>query len=244
VVVAQLVRASDCGSEGRRFEPGQPPQIDPILPVQDGFLFTFLNMNYWLIAIPFVGALLAWIANGLAIQFLFRPYTPKKILGIPVHGILPGRQKQLAQLIGREVQKEFVSYNEIEKKISDPANLEKILPLIETHVDDFLRVKLSKQMPVISMFIGDKTITTLKNVFMEEIKILFPQVMGQFASNLKTELDLEQLVTQKLMSVSPEKIEEAASSALTREFRLFKLYGAVTGFIIGLVQVLITVLTA
>ena len=26
VVVAQLVRASDCGSEGRRFEPGHPPR--------------------------------------------------------------------------------------------------------------------------------------------------------------------------------------------------------------------------
>ncbi len=26
VVVAQLVRASDCGSEGRRFETGLPPQ--------------------------------------------------------------------------------------------------------------------------------------------------------------------------------------------------------------------------
>ena len=26
VVVAQLVRASDCGSEGRRFEPDHPPQ--------------------------------------------------------------------------------------------------------------------------------------------------------------------------------------------------------------------------
>ena len=25
VVVAQLVRASDCGSEGRRFEPDLPP---------------------------------------------------------------------------------------------------------------------------------------------------------------------------------------------------------------------------
>ena len=27
VVVAQLVRASDCGSEGRGFESPQPPQI-------------------------------------------------------------------------------------------------------------------------------------------------------------------------------------------------------------------------
>lgn len=31
VVLAQLVRASDCGSEGRRFEPGIPPKHFHIL---------------------------------------------------------------------------------------------------------------------------------------------------------------------------------------------------------------------
>ncbi len=39
VVVAQLVRASDCDSEGRRFEPGHPPQ--KILNPGLGFLFRF-----------------------------------------------------------------------------------------------------------------------------------------------------------------------------------------------------------
>jgi hypothetical protein len=31
VVVAQLVRALDCGSRGRRFEPGLPPKKKPAL---------------------------------------------------------------------------------------------------------------------------------------------------------------------------------------------------------------------
>ena len=31
VVVAQLVRASVCGTEGRRFEPGLPPWTKPVL---------------------------------------------------------------------------------------------------------------------------------------------------------------------------------------------------------------------
>ena len=35
VVVAQLVRASDCGSEGRRFEPGHPPLLNPVLVSKD-----------------------------------------------------------------------------------------------------------------------------------------------------------------------------------------------------------------
>jgi hypothetical protein len=30
VVVAQLVRALDCGSRGRRFEPGLPPKKNPV----------------------------------------------------------------------------------------------------------------------------------------------------------------------------------------------------------------------
>ena len=31
VVVAQLVRALDCGSRGRRFDPGLPPNPEPVL---------------------------------------------------------------------------------------------------------------------------------------------------------------------------------------------------------------------
>jgi hypothetical protein len=49
----------------------------------------------------------------------------------------------------------------------------------------FLRIKLKDEMPMLSMFIGDKTITSLKKFFMQEIEILFPQVMKQFAANLE-----------------------------------------------------------
>ena len=38
VIVAQLVRASDCGSEGRRFEPGQSPNY----PAAAGFFYSRL----------------------------------------------------------------------------------------------------------------------------------------------------------------------------------------------------------
>lgn len=41
VAVAQLVRASDCGPEGRRFDPGQPPTKKHI-PFGMCFLFILL----------------------------------------------------------------------------------------------------------------------------------------------------------------------------------------------------------
>jgi uncharacterized membrane protein YheB (UPF0754 family) len=200
-------------------------------------------MNYWLFIIPVISAFIGWVTNWIAIKMLFHPREPQKILGITFHGIFPKRQHQFAEKLGKLVSAEFLSFSDIEQKISDPDNLKKIMPMIEKHVDDFLRVKLRDEMPVLSMFIGDKTIASLKKVFMQEIEILFPQVMKQFASNLKNELDLENIVIKKVAGFSSDKLEEVLYQIMSKEFRFVEIIGAVIGFIIGVVQVVITLVT-
>lgn len=197
-------------------------------------------MNYWLLIIPVISAFIGWVTNWIAIKMLFHPREPKKISGITFHGIFPKRQFQFAEKLGKLVSDEFLSFTDIEQKISDPQNLKKIMPMIETHVDDFLRNRLSDEMPVISMFIGDKTISKLKIAFMKEIEILFPQVMKQFARDLKTELDLEHIVIKKVSAFSSDKLEEILYQIMSKEFRFVEIIGAVIGFIIGVVQVVLT----
>lgn len=200
-------------------------------------------MNYWLILIPVISAFIGWVTNWIAIKMLFHPREPRKILGITFQGIFPKRQQQFAEKLGRLVSAEFLSFADIEEKISNPENLRKIMPMIESHVDEFLRTRLSDEMPVISMFIGDKTINKLKEALMKEIESLFPKVMKQYAANLKTELDLEQIVIKKVSGFSSDKLEEILYQIMSKEFRFVEIIGAVIGFIIGALQVLITVLT-
>ena len=200
-------------------------------------------MNYWLILIPIISAFIGWFTNWIAIKMLFHPREPKKILGITFQGIFPKRQKTLAVKLGKLISDEFLSFNEIEQKISNPENLKQILPMVDAHIDNFLRKKLPGEMPVISMFIGDKTITKLKESFMKEIELLFPQVMKKYAANLKDELDLEQIVIKKVAGFSSDKLEEVLYQIMSKEFRFVELIGAVIGFIIGLIQVIITQLT-
>lgn len=200
-------------------------------------------MNYWLFIIPVISAFIGWVTNWVAIKMLFHPREPKKILGITFQGIFPKRQQQFAEKLGKLVSAEFLSFSDIEQKISDPENLKKIMPMIEKQVDDFLRVKLGDEMPVLSMFIGDKTIASLKKIFMQEIEILFPQIMKQFAANLKNELDLEHIVIKKVAAFSSDKLEEVLYQIMSKEFRFVEIIGAVIGFIIGVVQVAITLLT-
>lgn len=197
-------------------------------------------MSYWFLLFPLVSAFIGWITNWVAIKMLFHPRIPKRILGITFHGIFPKRQQKFAEKLGKLVSQEFLSFDDIEKKISNPENLKQIMPLIEEHVDDFLRNRLKEEMPVISMFIGDKTISNLKTLFMNEIEILLPMVMKKYAANLKNELDLEQIVVAKVAAFSSDKLEEVLYQIMSKEFRFVEIIGAVIGFLIGSLQVIFT----
>jgi len=202
-------------------------------------------MNTWVaILVPLISAFIGWVTNRVAIKMLFHPRNPKKILGITFHGIFPKRQLQFAEKLGKIVSNEFLSFADIEQKISNPDNLKKIMPMIERNVDEFLRVRLADEMPVLSLFIGDRTIERMKAAFMKEIETLFPKVMRQYAANLRSELDLEHIVIQKVSAFSSDKLEEILYQIMSKEFRFVELIGAVIGFIIGIVQVLITWLTS
>jgi len=174
---------------------------------------------------------------------LFHPREPKKILGLTIQGIFPKRQTTLAANLGKLVSDEFLSFTDIEEKISNPSNLKKIMPMIDTHIEDFLRKKLPDEMPVISMFIGDKTINKMKTVFMHEIEDLFPKVMKQFASNMKSELDLEHIVYTKVSAFSSDKLEKILYQIMSKEFRFVEILGGIIGFMIGLLQVFISEIT-
>ncbi len=193
--------------------------------------------------IPFISAFIGWFTNWIAIKMLFHPRLPKKILGFTFQGIFPKQQAQFAQKLGKLVSEELLSFSDIEAKLTHPDNINKLMPYVETHIDQFLRVKLAEQMPVISMFIGDKTIQQLKSVFMTELSTLFPVIMKNYMNNLQNDLDLEQIVVAKVNNFSSDKLEQILNDIMAKEFRFVEIIGGVLGFIIGIIQVLLTLLS-
>jgi uncharacterized membrane protein YheB (UPF0754 family) len=200
------------------------------------------NISWWLYTIPFISAFIHWLTIWMALKLLFHPRKPRKILGFTLHGVFPKRQRQIAESLGRIVGQELLSFDDIEKTITDPQNVQKILPLAEQHIDHFLRTKLKESMPMISMFIGEKTIVQLKTVFMQELEQLFPVIMKNYVANLKNDLDLERIVVDKIANFSSGRLEEMLNQILTKEFRFVEVIGAALGFFIGLLQIFLTLL--
>ena len=198
-------------------------------------------MNWILFLIPLISAFIGWFTNWIAIKMLFHPRQPKKILGVTFQGIFPKRQKQFALKLGKLVSNELLSFAEIEQKISNPDNVQKIMPILETHIDTFLREKLTLQIPMIGMLMGEKTIGMVKEVFLKELEELFPILMKQYMNTLQSELDLEKIVTEKVGNFSSDKLEEILNQIMSTEFRFIEIIGAVLGLLIGLIQVLLTI---
>ncbi|TAD88154.1 MAG: DUF445 family protein [Bacteroidetes bacterium] len=202
-------------------------------------------MNNWLILllIPIISAFIGWFTNWIAIKMLFHPRQPKRVLFFTIQGIFPKQQLQFAKKLGALVSNELLSFSDIEGAISHPNNLAKITPLVDAHIENFLKNKLAAEMPMIAMFVGEKTLQKLKSVFMEELNGLFPELMKQYAAELKTQLDLEKIVVEKVSGFSSDKLEGILQQIMAKEFRFVEIIGGVLGFVIGLLQVLLTLLT-
>lgn len=192
------------------------------------------------IFIPLISALIGWLANRWALVLLFHPRYPIKILGFRLQGFFPRKHKQLVEKLGKQVRRQFFSFRDVEEKITHPGNVQKIMPLIEQHIDEFLRVKLPVQMPVVSMFIGDRTLTELKTVFITELETLFPVIMKSYLENLEKDLDIEKLIIEKMHLFTSQKMEKLLYDDLSKAVSSFQIAGALIGFLLGLLQVLIT----
>ena len=200
-------------------------------------------MSNLIYLIPFIAAFIGWGISWGITYFLFQPESPRLLFGIKMQGFFPKNQQFIAKSISALVSKEIFSLAELNSKITSPSSIEKVIPFIDEKVDHFLRVKLTEKMPMISMFIGDATMAELKSVFMEELQELFPELMQHYTSGVFADIQLEKLVESKILNIQSSQIEQTFKLLFADKLKAFVLISTAFGFIIGLLQLLMVLLS-
>lgn len=180
-------------------------------------------MSCWLFLILPVSALTGWLIHRIAGNYFLNRYLPRQ-------------DAPLAAKAGRWAGELMERSFNIEQKISDPALIEKAMPAIEQHIDDFLNVKLKEEIPMLAMFVGNKTTDKIREVFINQLRILFPQVMLQLTANLKNELNLEQIVTRRL---TENPLSALVKNDIAARLRQYRNAGLLFGSVIGLVNLVL-----
>jgi uncharacterized membrane protein YheB (UPF0754 family) len=201
-------------------------------------------MNPWLLLLPVIAAFTGWLVIRVLLWSLFRPQRSISLAGFRWQGILPRIQLKMASQLGKWVSTHFISFDQLAGTIGSADNLEKLMPMVETQIDHFLREKLAQEMPMISMFIGDKTIGKVKAVFMDELRSLFPKLMQEYAATLSEKIDIEKLVAEKVANINTRDLEQALYQQYGQYIGRLYAMGAIIGFVMGLIQLAIAAAAA
>lgn len=181
-----------------------------------------------------------WLCVSLMLYLVFKPEQPVNIAGIKVQGVVPANFKKLSQKLADIIYQLILTHKEnLKKEITAQDKMDKLMPQIESHIDFFLREKLPKSMPMVAMLIGDKTIGQIKEVFVSEISVLFPQLIGQYADGLLEDDRLYPMLTEKLQSAAVYSYISGTQSKLKGLFSKVKwgalVFGLIYGLLIGLI---------
>ena len=159
-----------------------------------------------------------------------------------IQGVFPKRQKQLASKLGFLVSEELFSVKDIAQKIEQFATSPESIDLIGKRIENTIRDKLVKNFPMLAMFLTDEMIEKVTNIFKTELQEFLVQSAKDLVNKLEKDLDVHELVRKKVEAFSTDKLESILFSIMKKEFRFIEIIGAVIGFMIGCVQVGLTLL--
>jgi uncharacterized membrane protein YheB (UPF0754 family) len=106
--------------------------------------------------LPLIGALIGWLTNYIAIKMLFHPRDEVRIFFIPIHGVFPKRQKDLARKLGQIVSEELVSVEDLTAHLKEKATSEAILNHISIRLEEGIASRLPRAFPMLAMLLSGR----------------------------------------------------------------------------------------
>lgn len=195
------------------------------------------TIKFWLI--PIIGAFIGWITNWLAIKMLFHPRKPIDLKVFTLHGVFPKNKKNIATNLGKIVQKDLISFDDIKNRLQEPESMANFKDEISVHVERIIREKV-ESMTIAKVFISENFIQNLHQMAVEEIEMALPGVIEKYINKIEEKVDIQEMVFEKVNNFSDEKLENLLLAITNKEFKFIEIVGAVLGFLIGIIQMLLS----
>jgi hypothetical protein len=199
-----------------------------------GTLNLLQNIYILYFIFPIACAFVCWVFISVLVYCFFSPQQPVNFAGFKLQGYLPAKQNFILQAVFEKAELLILQQKEeMKQHITSQQSVEKIMPELEKHIDEFLTVKLPKDIPMLSMFIGEKTIYQIKEVFMKELRVLFPHILSTYLDEMLKAGSVRKMLTDKLSPSSASGAIIAFRNKNNFSIIRLKLFACIFGLIVG-----------
>lgn len=198
-------------------------------------------MNFVIVLVlATIGALIGWITNLLAIKLLFRPFDPINVplLNFQIQGLIPKRRTEVATSIGKTIENDLLSMEDIMSKLMESNNKAQIILIIRGKINGIISERLPSIIP--SAFKG-MIQTYIDDIINQEGEQIIAEMMESFIEKGSASINLSQMIEDKINEFPLDKLEEIVIKIAKEELRHIEILGGVLGFIIGLFQGVIVI---
>ncbi|MDI3310922.1 MAG: DUF445 family protein [Thermoanaerobacterium sp.] len=189
----------------------------------------FLQMMF----LGVVGAAIGWITNYIAVFMLFRPIKPVKIFGISIQGLIPRRRDEIASSIGKVVENELVSMDDILGKLLNTDNRNYIIKRILDDVD----IAVEKNIPsFIPKTLKSMIVNYVVGIVNKEAEKFLDESAATMLNDMSEKIGIAEIVEEKIKLFELEKLEKIILDVSNKELKMIVILGGVLGFVIGILQ--------
>ncbi len=195
-------------------------------------------MDYRIIIFPFIGAVIGWFTNYIAVKMLFRPYKPVRILGFTFQGLIPKRRREIAQGIAKTIERDILSARDIASLLEGVDWEEEVERTVEEVVGERLKGGAFNKIPLMGI-ISENILYHLKYYLTKEIIDYLTKKKGSILDKFQKNIDLREMVVDRIDNLDLTRFENLLQNLMATELRHIEWIGGVIGFFIGVFQVIV-----
>lgn len=186
-----------------------------------------------------VGGIIGYVTNVLAVKMLFRPLKPFKmpILGFEIVGLIPKRRADIAKSIGTTVGEQLIDYDELINsmlKEEDKENLKRVLK-------ERIAVIIDEKASFIPFLFRSKVTEFVDQVIESEFDSGIDSLLEVAKEKAISRIDVGKMVEEKINELDLVELEKIILVIASKELKHIENLGLLLGFVIGVVQGIISV---
>lgn len=190
-----------------------------------------------LIFLPLVGALIGYVCKWCAIRMLFAPSQFRGIGPVGWQGVVQRRAPKFANGVADTVAEAGITVDAMLAKVSDADIRDQVQPLVTQLAPGALDAGLDALKPGISAILPAPVKAQLVAQVSREAERIFMAVAPQARTLVASTIDLRSIVVRQLSGNNADRLARLFQTVGARELRVVIYYGAVLGFLIGLLEV-------
>lgn len=207
-----------------------------------GLALGVLQMITWLFykepwILPAFGLFVGLTSDWLALQMLFRPLRPMKIMGLKVQGLFLARQQEVAHDYGNLIADQILTPEKFWEAILNGPLSERLTELVHRHVKKAVDEQAGLARPLVAFAVGSRNYIDMKQAVAESMMKELPRAVQHANRYAEDAMDIRNTLITKMQALSSEEFEGMLRPVFKEDEWILIAVGAALGFLVGEMQV-------